>query len=457
MDQVLDQKITAFLNAHKEEMAQQLAELVRIPSQTEAAEPGAPFGAPLRRILDEVLALCAAQGMAVRDFDGYCGDATWGDDQNGAVATLSHLDVVPAGEGWTMPPFCGDIHDGKVWGRGSNDNKASVVSVLYAVMALQEAGFTPKRAIRMIVGCDEESGMADMEHYVSVARPPEMAFSPDAGFPVTHAEKCIMSGRVYAAFTGPTAVLSLTGGTRVNVVPNLAHAEVTLPADTLPRAQDIAVEATPQGARITATGTAAHAAWAQEGVNAIGRLMAYLHLILPEGDGARAAVDFYCQHIGMASDGAGLGIACQDEISGALTHNIGVLHGNGDAVELGFDIRHPVTLDPDACVKTLTQTWKGGGFDLADLSVSPALYVPVDHPLVATLMGVYQELTGDMTPPQVMGGGTYARTLPCAVAFGPGMPGTSANAHMADEWVTVDSLVDSARIFAHALARLSWV
>ena len=116
-----------------------------------------------------------------------------------------------------------------------------------------------------------------------------------------------------------------------------------------------------------------------------------------------------------------------------------------------------MTLDPDVCVKTLTQTWKSGGFDMADLSVSPSLYVSVDHPLVATLMAVYQELTGDMTPPQVMGGGTYARTLPCAVAFGPGMPGTSANAHMADEWVTVDSLVDSARIFAHALARLSWV
>ncbi len=78
------------------------------------------------------------------------------------VVLMGHQDVVPIIPGteaeWTHPPFSGRIADGYVWGRGSMDDKSSVLAILEAVELLVAAGFQPERTYYLAFGHDEELG-----------------------------------------------------------------------------------------------------------------------------------------------------------------------------------------------------------------------------------------------------------------------------------------------------------
>ena len=77
----------------------------------------------------------------------------------GPVVHLNgHLDVVPAGEGWTVDPFGGAVRDGRVWGRGACDMKAGIAAAVYASEALRRAGIALPGAIEVSGTVDEESG-----------------------------------------------------------------------------------------------------------------------------------------------------------------------------------------------------------------------------------------------------------------------------------------------------------
>ena len=75
------------------------------------------------------------------------------------ILLLAHQDVVPVSEdGWTHPPFSGAIADGHIWGRGTLDDKGSLLGMLEAVEYLLKEGFKPARSIYMAFGFDEEVG-----------------------------------------------------------------------------------------------------------------------------------------------------------------------------------------------------------------------------------------------------------------------------------------------------------
>ncbi len=457
MDQALDAKITAFLDDHRSELIADIRELVAIHSEDDSAHaaPGAPFGPGVARCLDAALAQCRKAGLAVRNFDGFAGDATWGEGE-GAVAVLTHLDTVPIGDGWTRDPLGGALEDGRIYGRGANDDKGPGVSALWAVKALIAAGYQPKRPLRLIYGCCEETSGRDLEHYLASTAAPAYAFTPDAEFPVIHAEKSFVACRARYDFAAPTRLVQLRAGTRVNVVPNQAEALLDAHDLILPEADRISLEAQDGLIRVTASGKASHASMPQDGLNAIGILMAYLAQVLPEGDGARLPVSVIASRIGTGYDGAGCHIACRDGVSGPLTFNLGLLEGDAGYLTIQIDIRHPVTLDEQDTARRLGDFFSGHGFTLENLSARPGLYYPMEHPLVATLQGVYNEVTGEQGAPIAIGGGTYAKGMPCpTVAFGPCFPWDQETAHIADEYMSVDSLVMAARIYAHALMLLS--
>ena len=89
---------------------------------------------------------------------------TWpGIDKNlQPIILLAHMDVVPIEEKsfsqWTHKPFAGSVADGYIWGRGSLDNKASLLGIMEAIECLVEKGFQPKRTIYVVSGHDEELG-----------------------------------------------------------------------------------------------------------------------------------------------------------------------------------------------------------------------------------------------------------------------------------------------------------
>lgn len=458
MDQAFDTFVSQWLADHRQEFIDQLLGLIAIESVEAPGRPGQPYGPETARALDFMLSLCRDAGLETADLDGHCGIATHGTGGK-LIGVLTHLDVVPLGQGWTHAAT-GELVEDRIYGRGATDDKGPAMASLFALRALMASGAATRNRIRLIFGCHEESGMDDIRYYLTKEPAPDYAFSPDASFPAVFAEKNIISGAFLADLPADTALKGLSGGSRVNVVPDTAQARLAVDARAAARAledQPCMSVTTEDGLTVLkARGMASHASQPQNGRNALGLIVDGLCRILPPSDGALPYLTAVRDRIGMTWDGVGLGIACSDEATGSLTFNLGLASLSNGRLRFDFDIRHPVTLSLDDTVAALTGTLQGMGFTVEDISPHPGVHVPLDHPLIVILSEAYRDVTGDDRPPQSMGGGTYARVLPCAVAYGPCLPGEEnhGNIHMPDEYARVDDLLTAARIFAHALLRL---
>ena len=451
----MKEKVFALLDAWKEDYAQTLMRYVEVPSLKADPENGAPFGREVRRMLDMAMEDCRKFGFQTRVFDGYAGDATLGSAEE-AIAVLAHLDVVPAGDGWDTPPFKAVRKDNLVYGRGTGDDKGPAIAAMYAMKAIREAGVPLKRSIRLILGCDEESGWEDMEYYCAHTQMPETGFSPDASFPLINTEKAMLNLSMSAPLSSEgLKVLELFTGERMNVIPGESVCLVEGDEKTVAAVQayaastgmDYTAELTEKGVRITATGIPGHSAYPAGRRNAIGMMLKVLKHLGAQGPLA-ALADLY----GMESDGQSLGIACEDEVSGALTCNMGILHLENGRIHATLDNRVPISADLDRLEAILRE--KLSGFTIEDLHKKAPHHVPADSELVTCLLGAYHDNTGLPAIPESTGGGTYAKVLKQGVAFGAYFPDDPDLAHQANEYVNIDKMILAAKIYADALLRL---
>ena len=223
-----------YIHANSDELLASLAALVRIPSVEGEPEEGAPFGKEPARCLHEMLALCEKLGFPTENMDDRVGWCEYGEGEE-MVAVLGHLDVVPAGDGWTeSEPFSGEIKNGRIYGRGTMDDKGPMVAAVYALKALKQSGFQPSRRIRVIFGTNEETGCGDMAWYASHGgEMPVMGFTPDGEYPLINGEKGILNGTYTRTLhqTGDYILTRFEGGEASNISPAYAVAEVKCPAE----------------------------------------------------------------------------------------------------------------------------------------------------------------------------------------------------------------------------------
>lgn len=420
-----------------------LTDLVRINTVEDVPQPGAPCGVGVRRALDYTLALLSSWGFRTRDLDGLCGWAEVGEGD--LFGVLCHLDTVPLGEGWRYGPLSATIADGKMYGRGTQDDKGPFVASIYALKALLDEGKTPRMRIRFIFGCNEETGWRCMDRYLATEEIPVMAISPDGDFPVINCEKGLAHYEL--RLPAPAILRSLESGYRVNMVPDKASASLAVFS---PAMADLAAQ---KGVRalqngdetiVEATGKSAHGSTPFFGDNALLKVLA-----------VAALADPYMAVVYKAlkeNTGAGLGIDLSDAESGALTMNVGYAHLTGGTLSIGLDIRHPISYTHDYVTERIRAALPMAEVRL--VAEHPSLYVAADHPLVANLMAAYREVTGDMTPPLCVGGATYARALPNAVAFGPVFPGDEEMCHQVDEYVRLDRLHTMLLIYRSAFEKI---
>ncbi len=184
----MEEKIIEMMESLKDRMTEGILEMVRIDSVESEAEPDAPFGPGVKRALLKALELGERLGFRCVNLDNYIGYAEYGRGPD-YVCAMGHVDVVPVGDGWRQPPFSGYMADGVIYSRGILDNKGPLLSCLYGLYALKELGFEPKHRIRIIFGCDEESGFEDLRYYLEREKPPVWGFTPDCKFPVVYAER----------------------------------------------------------------------------------------------------------------------------------------------------------------------------------------------------------------------------------------------------------------------------
>jgi succinyl-diaminopimelate desuccinylase len=469
------QKLDDWVDAHRDEIVAQTQAILRIPSVEDSASVGrnTPFGKPVADALEHTLFLCTSLGMATENFGGYAGHAEFGAGEE-IVAMLGHLDVVPAGKGWTHAPWDGEVADGWLWGRGSSDDKGPTYAALFGAKAVldvsQAEGITLTRRIRLIFGCDEESGWQCMKHYFGAAGQPKptVAFTPDASFPLVYAEKGSFTGVARKMVEPDGARLRIArfqSGLRPNMVPDEAEAILEGDADArasaakhLEALPDIGVETLNGVLTVCAQGRSAHGSTPQEGDNAAIKLMRILT------SSAAALTDLSPEDRAWMIDlarrgeptGANLGIGGSDDITGPLTSNLGIVTLEDGVAEAKFNIRYPATWESEMVLGRFQVSLSETGWQIPELSHTPSLYVPQDQEPVRTLLRVYREHTGDMRPPTTIGGRTYATTVaPIGVAYGAAMEGDPDVAHQADERFAVERLIQCAKIYALALYELA--
>ena len=450
-------KLDAALSALQPDMIDTLRRWIRVPSlRAERSADNAPFGAEVRRALDLALEDIASLGMQPRDIDGYCCDAEIGEGED-VIAVLAHLDVVPEGDGWDYDPYGGELIDGRIIGRGTSDDKGPGVAALFAMKAIVDAGIPLRKRCRLILGCDEESGMEDLHYYEEKIGLPDVGFSPDASFPLINTEKGITSLQLHAPMTDDRLV-SIASGTRSNVVPGTATAIVK--GDWREAAAEafivededcsIETELVDGNTKIVVTGVPAHASTPERGKNAAKMLLAVLEVLGIGGEPVRLLVEA----AGEGDDGVNLGIAGRDEVSGRLTINLGLLFADEKEMSVTFDCRYPVFYNAQLLRATVAKRLAPAGFVLEPGRVSEPHHVPESSELVTKLMEVYNTITGTQAKPFAIGGGTYARHLKEGVAYGMLFPGEPELEHQANESISVEGFVKAARIYAYAILAL---
>ena len=392
------EQLETWFQGREDSLTQAVSRLVRIDSTLGDPAPGQPFGPGPAAALKEFLAISGEWGLPGEDLEGYVGTV----DLNGepdALHILGHLDVVPAGEGWTVTePFEPKLIDGLLYGRGSSDDKGPMAAALLAMRAVKELGVPLKRNVRLILGTDEETGMRDVEWYYDRYPYAPNTLSPDADFPIINIEKGHYQPEFGCSWPTEDAlprVTAVTGGPRVNMVPPKASATVLgLDVETICRAAEgldlepeirFTVSPVSGGSEILCSGQNAHGSTPEEGHNAQTALLALLAALplaeLPSTAAIRALSRLFPHgdHTGTA-----LGIAQSDELSGALSLAFTILRLDGKGFSARFDSRTPLCGTEETVNAVAEKALKDAGFTVSG-KLDPPHHVPADSPFIRTL------------------------------------------------------------------------
>ncbi|MEG1560759.1 MAG: Sapep family Mn(2+)-dependent dipeptidase [Clostridia bacterium] len=448
----MNKQVDKIIESKRGEMIATLKESVSIRSVKGDPKPGAPFGTEVKRALMSFLAKAEQLGFSCYERDGYYGCIDYGEGKE-TLAVLAHLDVVPEGEGWTHAPYGGEIENERMYGRGTMDDKGPAVSALYALYAIKEAGFLGDRKVRLILGCDEESGCNCINHYKKLEKEPEIAFSPDAEYPVVNSEK----GIIHAAFEKkyPTEI-KIDCGTVPNVVPGIAKIFVPLSKTEVEAAASscgfpVSISEAKNGVNIEITGLSAHASMPESGDNAlISTLELLLKLNLKEQDLA------LIREINAAFDRESHGKLMDldfSDASGRTTVSPSILKIDENGLTmLVIDLRLPTSLNLNDVKAKIEKSLPN--LKLIHASLTNGHFVDKDSELVTKLLASYNGRKGGVGEPKAIGGGTYAKAFKNAVAFGCEMPGEISTVHMPDEFLDLNELMFNAYVMADAIMSL---
>lgn len=462
------------LNKKIDELKQQIVastqQVVREKSLVTDGREGAPFGEGVSICLDTTLKIAEELGFKTVNMDGYAGYAEYGEGDE-YTAVLGHLDIVPEGDGWIYPPYGAEIHDGKIYGRGTMDDKGPVIAALYGLKAIKDLNLPLSRKVRVIFGTDEERGSGkDIEYYLEREKPPVSGFTPDAEYPIIYAEKGltvfeVVKDLIYGG-NEDIKIKYIKGGQRANMVPDYCEAGIMAekPAVVIEAAQefrnrtkyDVSAEEKDGLVVVKSVGVSAHGSMPELGKNAIMQLFAFLGELPLGNSDLHQFIDFFNDNSGVSDPyGEKFGVALEDKASGKLSFNIGVINADEHKAIMALNLRYPVTYKYEDMMNPFNKKLEGTGIRVENMAHQAPLYFPEDHPLIKTLQKVYTEQTGMEAKLLGIGGGTYAKEMPNIVAFGPIFPGKPDLDHQANEYIEIEDLIKNAKIYAHAIYQLA--
>ena len=400
-------KIREYLESHKEEMINFLAELVAVRSVQNEPNGEYPFGKKPAKALEKMLNKCSEYGFTTENIDWY-------------AAILTHLDVVPEGTGWSSDPYVLKRSDGRLIGRGTCDDKGPAVASLFALKALRELAIPLKKGVRLIFGTNEENGSADLAYYRTKRNLPPMVFTPDGEYPVINGEKGML--RVY--FSAPFTGISIEAGKIINAVPELCINGIDFEA-------------------FIYEGKSAHASTPEKGENAITKFLAY------SGYNNK----LLCGLAKLFPHNEFNGESIFGDISG-ITCVLSLLNTSESRLNGGIDIRFPLDRTKAEISKIICNKLESIGFEIDSCEGTEPHYTDENGEFVQSLLRVYERTTGNKGRCITIGGGTYVHEIEGGVAFGAEFPNEDSNMHGADEFITEENLLKNAEIMAEAIIEL---
>lgn len=452
----------------KEDMIRSTCDLIKIPSVlSSSSNPTMPFGENCNRALEYILELGNRFGFRTKNIDGYCGYIEFGQG-NEILGIIGHLDVVPEGENWTYPPFNATIANGNIYGRGAIDDKGPVMASLYAMKVVMDTCKVNKR-VRLILGLNEENDWKCIEYYKKHEETPSFGFSPDADFPCIYAEKALLSTYLSTPYNANDSINIIDidcNNNAINVVPKFCKITLSvnnsISMDTIIHDLQVIVEHNSfkidikkenNNIILTSYGISVHAAHPDLGKNAISPILVVLYELFNMYSIQNELINYCYQNIGLEYDGKKLGMNVEDE-SGALTLNVAQFDLKDNTLVIGMNLRIPIHTSIDFVKEKFTSSISS----LIQVQFSgekKALYVSKENWLIKTLCEVFQKETSLDATPIAIGGATYARAFPNFVSFGANMPGNKDMCHQVDEFVSIDNLMLSTKIYANAIYKLS--
>lgn len=419
--------IREYLEIHREEMIEFLAELVAVRSVKNQPNGEYPFGKKPAKALKIMLRKCEEMGFTVENVENYAGSADY-DNKEAALGILTHLDVVPEGTGWNSDPYVLKRSEGRLIGRGTCDDKGAAVASLFAMKAVKELSKPLKRGVRLIFGTDEENGSSDLVYYRTKRKLPPMVFTPDGQYPIINAEKGMI--RVY--FSAPFDKMDITSGKIINAVPESCIAGYE------------------RHIIFFCSGKSGHASTPEKAENAVTKflseysrefknpLLCGLAELFPHGE----------------TDGKSCGLGFSDKISGKMTCVLSMLNTENGRLKGGIDIRFPLDRTLDEISTIICGSLKNIGFEIDSCEGTEPHVTDPDSEFVQSLLRVYERVTGDKGHCIAIGGGTYVHEIDGGVAFGAEFPGEDGHMHGADEFITEENLLKNAEIMAEAIIEI---
>lgn len=443
------------VNQEVPEIIENMKALVSYPSIMGKAEDGAPFGKPVRECLDKALEIMDGYGFETHNLDGYAGYAQVGKGDK-VVGMVGHLDVVPVSDGWSSDPFELIVTEDKLIGRGSTDDKGPVCCAMAALKIVNEIIEDYPARIRLVFGCNEESGSLGLMHYVKEEGSFDYGFTPDGDFPGINGEKGFL---LADGFVPTENILSVKAGSAHNVVPGLTTIKVNndtfdidLFKQTLTNNNTKCEVIVEDITTIKVFGVMAHASTPDLGNNSI--LQAFNALY--EAGFKDPSVEFFHEKFKVTNHGEHIGLDLSDEF-GPLTLNVGMMDQKDQTIHFVIDIRFPVTMhvkDIEEKLVSNIESFHNAKCNVVE-SEEPLFYEP-DCELVQSLYQSYVEVTGDTEhKPMVIGGGTYAKAIDNTIAFGAEFPNDpDIHMHGDDEFMPIENVAKQTEIYVKALLNL---
>jgi acetylornithine deacetylase/succinyl-diaminopimelate desuccinylase-like protein len=424
------------IEANKEQFYQDLNQVMQVRSVKEKPAQGAPFGVGPKKALETVMTLAEHYGFKTKIVEDAAGYAQWGETEE-YIGIFGHLDVVPEGGGWSVPPFQLTKKGERFLGRGILDNKGPIMSCLFGMKLLKDLGYSIEKSVRIVFGTDEESGSADIPLYLSKEKAPVFGFTPDCKYPVVYGERGIVNYDILTTF--PDHVLAVLG----EIIGDQAR-------DHVPDQLSVSINKE----EIKVTGKRAPSNAPELGVNAITLLAEKIN---KEQKTTGILADYFQwieTSLANKHHGEGLGIAFEDEDSGKMMVTPYSLSKEKDSLSLSLAIRYPVSVTEEEVTENLKKHVPKGSRIKVTRRIKSSSY-PKNDPNIQKLANIYEQMTGLDGTPVTTTGATYARFVPNIVAYGPSFPGQKGIAHNKDEYMDEEDLLMNMEIYMNAILALA--